>query len=71
MSMGDKNKVIGPEDLPGKDAGVEAEKRNEKATELPPTRIVDDKLIGDDRDLQDAMEKRDPDEHDPACDNNY
>ena len=71
MSMGDKNRVVSAKDLPGKKTGFDAEKHKETTSELPQPRIVDDKLIGDDRDLQDAMEKRESDERDPACENNY
>ena len=71
MSMGDENKVVSPEDLPKKNSNADEEKSIEDKTDLPPTRIVDDKLIGDDRDLQDAMEKKEPEERDPARDNNY
>lgn len=71
MSMGDKNNVVPADDLPGKKVTGNTDRRDEPGGELPPTRIVDDKLIGDDRDLQDAMEKTDPGERDPACENNY
>lgn len=71
MSMGDKNGIIKPEEFPEKNAPADEEQKKRNKNEMPPARVVDDKLIGDDRDLQDALEKPEPPERDPACDNNY
>ncbi len=71
MSMGDKIGITRSEELPEKNASLKPGKQTEKQQEDKPARVVDDKLIGDDRDLQDALEKPESKERDPGCDNNY
>jgi hypothetical protein len=69
LTPGEKNSVVKPEELPVKDSTDDACNSSLPGDELP--REVDDKLIGDDRDLQDALDEQDAKKQQAARDNNY
>ena len=71
MNEDDKENVVKPGRLPGKGEKVDPEKGNQINAPQQEVRIVDDKLIGDDRDMQDAIAREDSQDEDVARDTNY
>jgi len=71
MNEDDKERIVKPGSLPGKDENADPEKGNEMNPPTPEIRIVDDKLIGDDRDMQDAIHPEDSADDDVTTDANY
>ena len=71
MNEDDKESVVKPGSLPGKGEKVDPEKGNEINAPQPEVRIVDDKLIGDDRDMQDAIDRTNTQDEELATDANY
>ena len=71
MNEDDKENVVKPGNLPGKGEKVDPEKGNEIDAPQAEVRIVDDKLIGDDRDMQDAIASKDSADDEVAGDANY
>ena len=71
MNEDDKENVVKPGNLPGKAEKIDPQKGNEIHAPPSEVRIVDDKLIGDDRDMQDAIAREDSQDEDVATDANY
>ena len=71
MNEEDKENAVKSGSLPGKGGKANPEKGNEINAPQQDVRIVDDKLIGDDRDMQDAIARKDSDDDEVATDANY
>lgn len=71
MNEDDKEGAVKPGSLPGKGEKAGPEKGNETNAPEPDVRIVDDKLIGDDRDMQDAIARKESPDDEVAGDANY
>ena len=71
MNEEDKENVVKPGNLPGKGEKAGPDKGNEMDAPKSDVRIVDDKLIGDDRYLQDAIARKDSADDEVERDANY